>query len=244
MKVEMRSVSKRYGKTRALDKVSLEFVPGEIVSVLGANGAGKTTMLRCLSGIAGTDEGEVYYDDRAFRRGDLDTRRRFFFLPDFPFLFWDQSVLRNIGIILRLYGADGSGIEERVLELLRDFDLLPLAASPAGALSRGQAYKTAMVALIATDAEVWLLDEPLASGMDPLGISALKRRAREAASRGRTIVYSTQVLDVAERFSDRVCVIHQGEIRAFESMEQLRSRAVDRQNVLEEILLKLRAGEE
>jgi ABC-type multidrug transport system ATPase subunit len=209
MKVEMRSVSKRYGKTRALDKVSLEVVPGEIVSVLGANGAGKTTMLRCLSGIAGVDEGEVYYDDRAFRRDDLEARKGFFFLPDFPFLFWDQSVLRNIGIILRLYGADGSGIEERVLELMRDFDLLPLADSPAGALSRGQAYKTAIVALLATDTEVWLLDEPLASGMDPLGISALKRLAREAAGRGRTIVYSTQVLDVAERFSDRVCVIHQ-----------------------------------
>jgi len=241
MKVELRAASKRFGKTRALDKVSIEFKPGEIISVLGPNGAGKTTLLRCLAGIAALDEGEVYYDDQPFQRDDLAVRKRFFFLPDFPFLFWDQSVMRNLGIILRLYEADRSGVEGRVVELLREFDLLPLAASPVGNLSRGQIYKSALTALAAVDPEVWLLDEPLASGMDPLGLSAFKRLAREATARGHTVIYSTQMLDVAERFSDRVCVIHQGEVRAFDTLEQLRSTAVDRDNVLEELFQKLRS---
>jgi len=243
MKTALRNVTKRYGKTYALRNVTLEFNSGEIVSVLGPNGAGKTTLLRCLAGIVGPDEGTVRYDEREFRRDDLDTRKRFFFLPDFPFLFWEQTILQNIGIILRLYGVDGSGIQDRVLNLMREFDLLTLANSPVERLSRGQAYKTALVALIAVDPEVWLLDEPMASGMDPLGQAAFKRLARDAAARGRTIIYSTQVLEVAERFSDRVCLIHQGEIRAFDKLDNLRAGAADKQNTLEELFMKLRAGE-
>jgi ABC-type multidrug transport system ATPase subunit len=86
------------------------------------------------------------------------------------------------------------------------------------------------------------MDEPFASGMDPQGIDAFKRHAREAASRGRTILYSTQILDVAERFSERVCLIHQGEVRAFDTMDNLRGQARDKDNVLEEMFRQLREG--
>ena len=163
-----------------------------------------------------------------------------YFLPDFPLLFWEETVSRNIAIVLRLYEADGPGAENRVLELLRDFDLLPLALRPMATLSRGQIYKTGLVALMAADPEVWLLDEPFASGMDPHGIDAFKQHAREAARRGRTVIYSTQILDVAERFSDRVCVIHEGELRAFDTLEALRGQAQDKDNVLAEMFRKLR----
>jgi len=169
-------------------------------------------------------------------------RQRLHVLPDFPFLFWEQTVLRNLAIVLRLYEADGPGAESRVLELLRDFDLLPLALRPVQTLSRGQAYKVGLAALIATDRELWLLDEPFASGMDPHGIDAFKRHARAAAARGRTILYSTQLLDVAERFADRVCVIHQGEIHAFDTLARLREQAGDKHNVLEEMFRQLREG--
>lgn len=163
-------------------------------------------------------------------------------LPDFPFHFWEQSVLRNITIVLRIFEADGAGVEDHVLELLRDFDLLPLALRPVDSLSRGQAYKAALVALVAADRDVWLLDEPFSSGMDPHGIDAFKRHAREAANRGRTILYSTQLLDVAERFSDRVCVIHKGAIHAFDTLERLRERASDKSNVLAEMFRQPREG--
>jgi ABC-type multidrug transport system ATPase subunit len=94
--------------------------------------------------------------------------------------------------------------------------------------------------MLAIDREVWLLDEPFASGMDPNGIDAFKQHARAAAARGRTILYSTQLLDVAGRFSDRVCVIHKGEIRAFDTLDRLRERAQDKDNVLEEMFRQLR----
>ena len=240
MKIELRGVLKSYRSVRALDHISLQIDPGQIVSLLGPNGAGKTTFLRCLTGISVPDEGGVYFDDQEFRRSCMDLRRRMHLLPDFPFHFWDQSVIRNIAIVLRMFEADGAKAEERVLELLRDFDLLPLALRPMNTLSRGQAYKAGLVAMLAADREVWLLDEPFASGMDPHGIDAFKRHARSAAGRGRTIIYSTQLLDVAERFSDRVCIIHKGELRAFDTLEALRAQAQDKNNVLEEMFRQLR----
>jgi ABC-type multidrug transport system ATPase subunit len=240
MKIEARGLTKRYGSVRALDRVSLEIQPGQIVSVLGPNGAGKSTLLRCLAGLIGPQEGEIYYDDQVFRRDRLDLRRRLCFLPDFPYLFTLRSVLRNIGVYLRLYETPDDGIPERVTELLRDFDLLPLAEAPILSLSRGQSYKAALVTLLAVDPEVWLLDEPFASGMDPHGISQFKRHARAAAQRGRTILYTTQLLDLAERFSDRACVIHRGEVRAFGTLEQLREKAHDKTNVLDAVFQQLR----
>jgi len=240
MKIETRGLIKRYGSVRALDGVSLEIQPGQIISLLGPNGAGKSTLLRCLAGVAGMDRGEIYYDDQLFGRDRMDLRRRFCFLPDFPLLFPNKSILRNVGIYVRLFEAEKPGLEERVIELMRDFDLLPLAETPIAALSRGQVYKTALTALLAVDPEVWLLDEPFASGMDPHGINAFKRRAVEATRRGRTILYSTQLLDLAERFSDRVCVIHQGEVRAFDTLSHLRDQAHDKNNVLEALFQQLR----
>src|SRR6266496_3268500 len=137
MRIELRSLMKSYQSVRALDRVSLEIEPGQIVSLLGPNGAGKTTLIRCLAGIAAPDKGNVYFDEQEFRRDRMDLRRRLHILPDFPFHLWDLSVIRNIAIVLRLFGADGAGAETRVLELLRDFDLLPLAMRPVHSLSRG-----------------------------------------------------------------------------------------------------------
>jgi ABC-type multidrug transport system ATPase subunit len=243
MRIELNGVLKSFRAMRALDHVSLELVPGQIVSLLGSNGAGKTTILRCLAGIAAPDRGRILFDGEEFHRGRLDLRSRLYFMPDFPFLFWQKSVIRNIAMILRLYNADGAGAEARVLELLRTFDLLPLALRPVLSLSRGQLYKAGLVAMLAADRDLWLLDEPFASGMDPHGIEAFKREARAAAGRGRIVVYTTQILDIAERFSDRVCVIDKGEVRAFDTLENLRRHAQDKDNVLQEMFRLLRGGE-
>src|SRR5688572_5640717 len=154
MKIELRAVSKSYGKVRALDRASMEIGPGQIVAILGANGAGKTTLLRCLAGIAAPDSGAIQFDEEPFARDRLELRRRMAFLPDFPVVFYEMSVLRHIGMVLRLYGADSAGIEQRVLELLKEFDIFSLAENPLNTLSRGQVYKAALAAMIAVNPEV------------------------------------------------------------------------------------------
>jgi ABC-type multidrug transport system ATPase subunit len=243
MHIQVEAVTKTYGSMRALDKVSLDIEPGQVVALLGSNGAGKTTLLRCLSGIAAPTKGRFFYDKVEFHRDRMDLRRRVGFLPDFPVFFGKMTVVRHLAMVLQLYGVDGGEREKRCLEMLRQFDLLALAELPCGRLSRGQAYKTALAALLAVDPEVLLLDEPFASGMDPHGIAALRTELQAAVKRGHTVIYSTQILDLAERFSDRVCVIHRGEVRAFDTVADLRSRMGGPDGVLEELFRQLREEE-
>ncbi|MEN9678860.1 MAG: hypothetical protein RIS76_4756 [Verrucomicrobiota bacterium] len=225
VKVELRTVTKRYGSATALDQVSLVFEPGQTVAILGSNGAGKTTLLRILAGISGPDRGGVWMDGVPFDRNDVAARQRLAFLPDFPALFPQETLLRNLAICLRLHGADGPGVEQRVLDLLEELDLLSHAEMPAHTLSRGQSYKTALVGLVVAAPELWLLDEPLASGMDPQGLTVLRREVRAAVARGTTVLYTTQLVEMAENFADRVLVIADGRVRAFDTLAGLRQAA-------------------
>jgi len=227
MEIELIGLTKRYRAVAALEDVSLVIPTGHTVAVLGPNGAGKTTLLRCLAGIVSPDAGTMHFDAEPFRRDRLDLRKRFFLLPDFPFVYPRMTVLRHIGMVLRLYEVERDGMEEAVIGLLRDFDMLPLAEARMETLSRGQTYKAALCAVLAVDPELWMFDEPFASGMDPRGLTAFRRHARDACARGRTVLYTTQILDVAERFSDRVCIIYRGRVHAFDSVDRLQARVTE-----------------
>jgi ABC-type multidrug transport system ATPase subunit len=240
MRISLQSVTKSFGATPALEAVSLDIEPGQIVAVLGPNGAGKTTLLRCLAGIVAPDAGDVHYDGERFHRDRIDFRKRLFFLPDFPLVYSEMSVLRHIGLVLRIYEADQPGVEERVIELLREFDILPLVDAWLGTLSRGETYKAALAALLAVDPEVWMFDEPFASGMDPGGLNAFRRRAAEATGRGRTVIFTTQLLELAEAFADRVCILHHGRVHAFDRVDRLQEqRRVSEGSALAEIFEQL-----
>lgn len=195
--------------------MSLTVPAGQVVAVIGLNGAGKTTLLRMLAGIMGATRGEIFFAGERFRRDRLDLRRRMMFLPDLPVLYYDQTVIEHIALMLRVYERpDTPEIDDRVLTLLADLDLMPLAERPIQVLSRGQIYKAALAGLCAVQPDLWLLDEPFASGVDPQGLAVLKQRARASVAAGGTVIYSTQILEVAEKFCDLLCVIDRGKLVA------------------------------
>lgn len=213
MHIELRRVTKKYDGARALDDVSLDLKPGQIVALIGLNGAGKTTLLRSLAAIVAPSHGEILYDGQQFQRSRIDLRRRLMFLPDFPALYGHQTPLEHVALMARLYERDPRSLDEPLLRVFADLDLLALAESPIGRLSRGQIFKVALAALVLVNPELWLLDEPFASGLDPQGLAMLKDYARAAAKAGATVLYSTQILEIAERFADRLCVIDRGQLR-------------------------------
>jgi len=239
MRISLESVTKRFGALRALDEVSLSIEPSQIVAVLGPNGAGKTTLLRCLSAICAPDKGRISFDAEVFQRRRVDLRKRLSFLPEFPLLYPNLTPARQIAMLLALYGI-GQDSAAAVTEHLYELDILPCIDTPIGQLSRGQVYKTALTALLTINPELWLLDEPFASGMDPTGITYFKHQAQAAAAKGHTVIYSTQILDVAEKFSDRVCLIYRGQVRVFDSVANLHSRQGTQDGVLEAIFRQLR----
>ena len=240
MRIKLEKLGKRYGGQRVLDAVDLELGPQEIVAVIGLNGAGKTTLLRCLAGIIAPTAGKILIDDALFTRGDLAQRKRELFLPDFPVFVPGHSVLEHLAMILRRYGRETEVDGAQVAATLADFDLLPLAGTPLATLSRGQAYKAALAGLVLARPELWLLDEPFASGMDPQGLAAFKTRARAAAEAGATILYTTQILEIAERFSTQLVVIDRGRLKRTFSRAELAAMPSSGRGSLEDRLVEFR----
>ena len=212
---------KRFGSFSALDELSLEIKPGQIVAVLGPNGAGKTTLLNALAGAILLDSGRVLFDNQVFTPDRDDLRRRFAFIPDIPPVPNGWSPLRFIGTTLKLYDVSDEGVQERVIDLLEKLDLLDVAQWKFRQLSRGQAYKAVLAGFLGADPELWLVDEPFSSGMDPRGLNCFKEYCREAVGRARTIIFTTQIIEVAERFAHHICLLDRGQIKAWSGPDDL-----------------------
>jgi ABC-type multidrug transport system ATPase subunit len=240
MHIRLDHVTKRFGSVAALDDVSLEIAPGQLVAVLGANGAGKSTLLRLLATVQLPTSGSIHFDDQPLSRARLDLRKRLMMLPDIPPIIGGGTPLQHLADLIGLYEAERPGLEDLVVSLYGELDLLPLAECSFTGLSRGQVYKAVLAGLMAVDPELWLLDEPFAAGMDPQGLATLKRQISKATARGRTVLYTTQILELAEQFSDRVLILNNGRLHAFDSMANLRNGAA-REHGLEGLFAQLRA---
>ncbi len=240
MKIRICNLSKTFGFTRALDDISLTIEPGTLVTLIGLNGAGKTTLLRALATIVSPTGGDIFYDGQPLRRDRIDLRRRLMFLPDFPPVFANMTPLEHILFTLRVYEADRQRSDDRILDVLEQLDLLPYAETPTAKLSRGQIYKAALAALIVTAPGLWLLDEPFASGLDPQGIAVLKHYIRATTKAGGTVIYSTQILEIAARFTDQLAVLDGGHLRQFFSGTDLAAMPPDGPDSLESRLRQFR----
>ena len=227
METRIQSLGKRFGNTIALQDVDLALKPGRIVALVGPNGAGKSTLLRSLGGALGLERGMITFDGERFDRDRVDLRKRMFYLPDTPPRVLSWTAVRHAATILRLYELPTEGLEDKMLQAWEELGILEIAEKPLSLLSKGQAYKALLAAYLVVAPELWILDEPFASGMDPSGFNVFKRRARDAAARGATVIYSTQILEVAERFADDICVLHRGSIRFSGPVRQLGSASAD-----------------
>lgn len=221
MNVEVREVSRSFGALRVLEAISLRIEPGTVTAVLGTNGAGKTTLLRLLGGALRPTKGEVCYDGEVLTRARLDLRRRVMYVADMPLVLRESPLISWIGTCLRVYHVDRPGLEAAVSRVLDDLGLGSLAGMPLATLSRGQLYKAALASLIAVDPDLWLLDEPFASGMDPAALAVLGEAVRLAAARGRTVVLGTQMLALVGRLADQAVVLRNGGVVIHGGVQEL-----------------------
>jgi ABC-2 type transport system ATP-binding protein len=237
MHVEIRELSKSYWLSRVLDKIDLTLQSGKIMAVLGVNGAGKSTLLRCLATLLVPDHGQIMIDGEVLTRSRLDLRRRLHLVADMPSRAGNIDIATQIAFVLRSYGHQPPGIETTVAELLAEFGLGGCEYKTLGSLSRGQLYKASLVTLVALDRELWLVDEPFGSGIDPRGLTAFRRHSRAAAKRGRTIIYTTQILEMVATFADCIGTLSDGRLKVFQSMDEFRSAGggdADWQQILNE----------
>lgn len=221
MQVCLKNVSKRFG----IKDISLTLEPGDCLGIVGVNGAGKSTLLNCLFGIYGPEKGEILYDGQPYDRSNMELRRKILMIPDHPSYDTSKNLLHLYKQYVQAYGFSASQLKKRFIELVEQFQLSEFIYHPLNSLSRGHAYKASLIPLLTIRPELWLLDEPFATGMDLLGMSVLQDSFRTACQAGQTVVFTTQILDLAERTANKVAVLHGARLVAFGTMNQLQSMA-------------------
>jgi ABC-2 type transport system ATP-binding protein len=225
-------VAVRYSGRPVLRDVSFSIGPGEIVAYLGANGAGKTTTMKVVTGLVAPDFGRVLFGGRDVAEDPLGYRRRLGYVPEtaevYPFL----SGREYLVLAGRLRALPEASLERRVDELLELLGLENHRHQALDSYSKGMRQKVLIGTALLHDPEVLILDEPL-SGLDVTSVLVMKALLRALAARGRTILYSTHHLEVAERLCERVLILHDGRVVADDSVANLRE--LRRQPSLEEI---------
>jgi ABC-2 type transport system ATP-binding protein len=207
--LEFKAVTKRYGGFTAVEGLSFDVPRGSSFGFLGPNGAGKTTSLRMALGIFRQTEGEIRL------LGDTDVRKarkRVGYLPEEKGLYRSMKTWEAVAFLATLKGLSDKDARRRAFELLKWAGLDRFAKSKVGALSKGMAQKAQVMAAIAHEPELAILDEPF-SGLDPVNQSVVESVIQDLRNRGKTVVFSTHVMAHAERMCDRIMILARGRKR-------------------------------
>ncbi len=217
--IAVEGLSKRYGKTLAVDDLSFEIERGSVTGFLGPNGAGKTTTLRILLDLVKASSGTATIDGKRYRELDEPTKRVGSVLEATNFHPGRKG--RNH---LRVLARPQRIPDKRVDELLELVDLAGAAKKRVKTYSLGMRQRLTIAGALLGDPDVLILDEP-ANGLDPEGIRWLRGFLRGLAERGRTVLVSSHVLSEMAQLADRVVIIHQGKLISHTSLDEILARA-------------------
>jgi ABC-2 type transport system ATP-binding protein len=237
--IELRGLGKDYGPKRALHDVSLTVARGEVFGYVGANGAGKTTTLKILTGLIRPSSGDARVGGHSVLERPLEVKARLGYVPESGALFEKFSPAEYLTLIGRLYRLSEARIRDRMGEELGSFGLEADKDRPMGMLSKGTKQKVCWIAALLHEPEVLVLDEPL-NGLDVETVAHVKEMMRHLAQQGRTVFYSSHLIDIVEKVCTRIAVIHAGRLVNVGTVSQV--VAASGASTLEQALLTLSAA--
>lgn len=199
---------KEYSTVVAVDGVSFEVKPGEIFGLLGRNGAGKTTTIRMILNILQPDVGEVSFDGRPF---SAEIQNQIGYLPEERGLYQKNKLLDSISYFAQLKGLSGQEARRRALSWLSEFELTEYAHRKIEELSKGNQQKVQFIVSVLHDPRFVVLDEPF-SGLDPVNQMVLKDMLMKMRNQGKVVIFSTHIMEQAERLCDKICIIDRGKV--------------------------------
>ena len=237
--LEANHLSRTFGDFVAVDDATFTLQPGEIVGFLGPNGAGKTTTIKMLTGLLGPSSGAARVAGYDIVAQPLEAKARIGYVPDTPNLYGKLKASEYLRFVGQLYRVPPAQVEERMRPMLDMFDLTEVAGNYLDTFSHGMQQKVAITGAFLHDPQIVFMDEPTV-GLDPRSARLIKDLMIRNRDRGRTIFFSTHILEIAQTMCDRVIIINKGRIVADARVDEL--RAMRGEQSLEDIFLELTGG--
>lgn len=204
--IEIKNISKSFGKTQAVRNVSFEVPKGRIYGLLGPNGAGKTTAIRIINHILISDSGSVTINGE---KVSSNTQRMIGYMPEERGLYKKMKVGEQLIYLAQLKGLDFAEAKEKTHYWLDRFEAADWYNKEVGELSKGMSQKVQFIATIAHDPDLYIFDEPF-SGLDPINSEMLKEIVIDLREQGKTILFSTHRMEQVEQMCDEICLFNNG----------------------------------
>ena len=231
--IEIKNVTKSYNENKAVDNISFTVNDGEIFAFIGHNGAGKTTTIKSIIGILDFESGDILVNGISIKDNPIECKRQMAYVPDNPDLYENMKAIDFINFICDMYETPQDVRKENIIKYSEMFEMDKNLNDDISSFSHGMKQKIALIAALAHNPQVLIMDEPFV-GLDPKAVFDVKKVMKEMTKEGKTIFFSTHILDVAEKLCDRVAIIKKGKIVKTGTMKEIKG-----DESLEQVFLEL-----
>ena len=235
--IEVKGLTKRYGRVQAVGGVSFTAQPGEVLGLLGPNGAGKSTTIKAITGLVRPTSGEVRLAGFDVVKNAAEAKAHLGYVPDRPYLYLKLTGRELLRFLGKLRGVDNA--EKKIEGWLEFFGLQDFGNELIEGYSHGMRQKLTFIGALMHEPRVLVIDEPMV-GLDPRAAKQVRELMKNyARSENRTVLLTTHSMEVAEEVADRVLLVHRGQIAAEGTLDELRLGVGDKEADLEAIFLQL-----
>lgn len=241
--INIKNVTKSYnGNHKAVDNLNLVINNGKIYGLLGPNGAGKTTTIKMITGIIAPTKGNIEINGFDINNESIKAKEQFGYVPDSPDMFLRLKGIEYLNFMADVYGVPKEDRAARIKEMSKRFEMSYSLGDKIQSYSHGMRQKVVLMGVLIHNPKVWILDEPM-TGLDPKSAFILKEMMKEHAAAGNTVIFSTHVLEVAEKLCDEVAIINKGQLIFNGTLEKLRDEFKANES-LEEMFLEMTENEQ
>lgn len=240
--IQIRNISKTYGAgTTAVSDMSLDIEDGKIVGFIGPNGAGKTTTIKLITGILKQDQGSVVINGFDTMKEPLKAKKEIGFVSDDADVFLRLKGIEYLNFLADIYGVTKEERQERIRDMALRLEMESALKDKIQSYSHGMRQKIVVMGALLHNPNIWILDEPL-TGLDPKSSYVLKEMMREHVKQGKSVFFSTHVLEVAEKLCDEVAIVAKGKVLFTGTMEELKEKQ-KKDGSLEALFLEMTKNE-
>ncbi len=241
MTVKVENLTGGYGKKPVIKDLNFELEKGEIVGLIGLNGAGKSTTIKHMLGLINPMEGKLSISNIRINEDIENYRRKLSYIPESPVIYDELTLEEHIEMTAMAYQLSREEAMRRANPLLKVFRLENELKVFPSHFSKGMKQKVMIICAFIVDPELYIIDEPFL-GLDPLGIQSMLDLMVEKRNENRTVLMSTHILATAERYCDRFIILDKGEIVAFGNLEELREQTGLKDKTLDDIYIHVTQG--